>query len=117
MFSQEKRRLRGTSSLSTATREEVVVRWGWPLLSGSCDRKRGNDPKLHQGRFRLGIRKKLFSERAVRHWNRLPRQVVESLSLKVFKKCVSMALRDIVCRHGGDGLVVGLDHLRGRFQP
>ncbi|KGL78177.1 hypothetical protein N309_04235, partial [Tinamus guttatus] len=52
--------------------------------------------KLHQGRFGLDIRKKIYMERVVNIWNRLPREVVESPSLALFKKRVDEALKDMV---------------------
>ncbi|KFP17711.1 hypothetical protein Z169_10928, partial [Egretta garzetta] len=54
-----------------------------------------NGLKLKQGRFRLDIRKKMFTVRMVKHWNRLPREVVEAPSLETFKARLDGALSNL----------------------
>ena len=65
------------------------------FIRACSDRTRGNGFKLKKGRFRLGIRKKFFITRAVRHWHRLPRGAVAAPSLAVFKARLDGAVSNL----------------------
>jgi len=66
-------------------------------FSQECsDRTRGNSSELKEGRFRLDIRKKFFTMRGVKHWNRLSREAVAAPSLAVFKARLDGALSKLV---------------------
>ena len=74
LFSLEKRRLRGDFRAAFQCLKD-----GEGLFTRVCsDRTRGNGCKLKEGRLSLDTGKKFFTVRVVKHWNRLPREVVDA---------------------------------------
>jgi len=97
LLSLEKRRLQGDLIAAFQYPKGTYKKAGEGLLTRAfSDRTRGNGFKLKEGRFRLDIRNKFFTMRVVRHWNRLPREVVAAPSLAVFKAMWDWALSNLV---------------------
>jgi len=60
------------------------------------DKTRGKHLKLRQRTLRLDIRRKFFTQRVVKHWNRLPKEAVDAPSLEAFKARLDVALGSLV---------------------
>ncbi|GAB0209302.1 triadin [Grus japonensis] len=97
LFSLEKRRLRGDLIVAFQYLKGAYRKAGEGLFIRECsDRTRGNGLNLKEGQFRLDGRKKFFTVRVVRYWNRLPREVVDAPSLEMFKTRLDEALGNVV---------------------
>jgi len=66
--------------------------WGQTLFSGAQGQHRGNGHKLKHRKFHLNMRKNFFPLRVTEPCNRLPRKVVDSPSLEIFKTCLEKVL-------------------------
>lgn len=62
----------------------------------ASDRTRRTGLKLSQGKLKSDIMKNFFTKGIVKHWNKLPREVVELLSMEVFRRGVDVELRNKV---------------------
>ena len=97
LFSLEKRRLRGNlinvyKYLRCGRQRDLAN-----LFSVVCgDRTTGNGHKMEHRKFRTNMQKNFFMVRVTEHWNRLPREVVESPSLEIFKAYLDAYLGNLL---------------------
>jgi len=86
---------RTTYSSLPVSEEGLQESWRGTLYRTYSDRTREHGFKLKEGGFRLDMRKELLKMKVMRHWNRLPREVVAAPSLKVFKARLDGALSKV----------------------
>jgi len=97
LFSLQNRRHRGDLIAAFQYPKGAYMKAGDGHFTRPCnDRTRSNGFKLKDGRFKLDIRKKVFTVRVVKHWNKLPREAVDAPSLEAFKARLDTALSNVV---------------------
>ena len=120
LLSLEKKRLHRDLTVAFQYLKEAYKKDGNRLLlRACCNRTRGDGFKRKEGRFRLDLRKKLFTLRVMRPWPRLPREVGDAPSLEPFQAGLDEALSTLIWVEMSLPMAGWLDWtaLKGPFPP
>jgi len=97
LFSLEKSRLQGNLIAAFQYLKRAYKKDGDKHFSKACgDRTRGNAFKFKKSRFRSDIKKKVFIMNVTRHWDRLPREIVDVPYSEIFKARLDGALSNLI---------------------
>jgi len=119
LFSLEKRRLQGDLTAAFQYLKRAYKKDGDSLFSRTCcSRTKDNGFKVEEGRCRLDTRKKFFTMKVVKRWKRLPRGVVDAVSLETFKVRLDRALSNLTLFKMSLLIAEGVDCMsfKGPFQ-
>lgn len=92
----EKRRLHGDLVATCQCLKVCREARGRLLVRNCSDRISSNGYKLKERKLMLDIRKEFFTVRVMRHWNRLPREVVDTPIVAKFMARLDVALSSLV---------------------
>ena len=96
-FSLEKRRLqRDLIEAFQYVKGAYKKDWDRLFSRACCERTGSNGSKLKEGSFRLDKRNQSFMMRVMKHWKRLPREVVGAPSLEILKARLDGALSNVI---------------------
>lgn len=95
LLSLEKARLCGDLTTTSQSMKGPSGELERDSVRNCSDGTRTNGYRLKEGKFKLDLRKKFFTMRAVRHWNRFSKEILDVATLAVFQARLDKTLSSL----------------------